>query len=186
MPLPTVGFHCSVRRILTKYGLVDYCDNIPHLTFENISAHFKRTIWTYHWKQDVISTSSRNSPFSNTLLKSATPPTYPYKSGHFLKHFIPNDLPRPALTTVLRFWMTPIRTRICSCTLPTSNLVSHLIFECSNTRTLIKCYKANLPLHLRLTLTPLTLNTFFSLIASSSDDLFTFNRVVGKFDYPQT
>ena len=127
-----------------------------------------------------------NSPFSYSLSKSTTLPTYPYKSGHFLQRFITDDLPRSAITSVLRFWMTPIRPRICSCQLSTCNLVTHLLFECSNTRTLLACYQANLPSRLRLTLTPLTLNNFFYLIACSSKQLATFNRVVGKFDYPQT
>ena len=155
-----VGFHCSVCHILTKYGLKEYCNNIPYLTFEEVSANFKRTIWTYHWKLDVTSTSSRNSPFSYSLSKSTTLPTYPYKSGHFLQRFITDDLPRSAITSVLRFWMTPIRPRVCSCKLPTCNLVNHLLFECSKTRSLIVYYRAKLPSRLRLTPTPLTLDIF--------------------------
>ena len=181
-----VGFHCSVRRVLTKYGLKDYWNHIPDVTFDKLSSHFKRTIWTYHWKQDVTSTISRDSPFSYTLSKSATPPTYPYKSCHFLNKLIGCDLPRNAITSVLRFWMTPIRPRVCCCKLPTCNLVNHLLFECSKTDSLMDCYRAKLPSRLRLTLTPLTLDIFFSLIACSSEQLATFNRVVGKFEYPQT
>ena len=156
-----VGFHCSVRRVLTKYGLMEYWDNISDVNFDMLSAYFKRTIWTYHWIQDVTSTSNRDSPFSYTLSKPITPPTYPYKTDHFHKNFSTNDLPRSAITSVLRFWMTPIRQRTCSSTLPTCNLVTHLLFECSNTRTLLACYQAKLPSHLRLTL-HLSLLTIFS------------------------
>ena len=181
-----VGFHCSVRRVLTKYGLMEYWDNISDVNFDMISVYFKRTICTYHWMQDVTSTRNRDSPFSYTLSKPITPPTYPYKSNHFLKNFSTNDIPRSAITSVLRFWMTPIRPRTCSCTLPTRNLVTHLLFECSKTCTLISCYQSKLPSRLLVTLTPITLGTFFSLIVCSGEQLFLFNRVVGKFEYPQT
>ena len=40
------------------------------------------------------------------------------------------DLSRSDLSSILRFWMTPPRQRVCSCTLPTSNIAKHLIFEC--------------------------------------------------------
>ena len=36
-----VGFHCSVLRVLTKYGLREYWDNISDVTTNNISAHLK-------------------------------------------------------------------------------------------------------------------------------------------------
>ena len=152
---------------------------------EKLKAVFKKPIWLYHWKKDVASARSRDSPFSKIFLTDVKVPTYPYKTHHFLNIFITHELPRSELTSVLRFWMTPSRKRICSCTRSTCNLAKHLIFTCPKYRNLVACYRSKILPGLRLLLLPNSFNLFLSRISSSAMDFICFNRVVGKFDYPQ-
>ena len=162
-----------------------YWDNIPDVSQNELKAIFKKPIWQYHWGKDVASASSRDSPFSSTLLISCLPPTYPYKSHQFIESFMAADLSRAELSSILRFWMTPSRQRICSCTLPTINIVKHLIFECPKTCSLVASYQSKLSPKLRTVLQPSSLPLFFSGVISSAVELRTFNRLVAEFNYPR-
>ena len=180
-----VGFHCTVLRILKKYRLESFWNNIPDAPYEKLKGMFKKQIWRYHWIQDVSNASLRDSPFCITFLKNIPLPTYPYKTDHFMKQLLTIDLPHSELSSILRFWMTPSRRRICPCGLTTENLAKHLLFVCHRTRDLITRYHSKLPPDLRMTLHPNTFSTFLSQMASSADSLTTFNRVLAMFDYPK-
>ena len=183
--LNPVGFHRTVLRILQKYGIEKYWNTFPDAPNVKLKATFKKTIWLYHWNKDLDTARSRDSPFSTIFLKDVKAPTYPYKTYHFLKIFNTQDLPRSELTSVLRFWMTPRRKRICSCTRSTCNLAKHLIFTCPNYFDMVASYRSKLLPGLRLLLQPNSFYLFLSRISSSVMDFTCFNRVVGKFDYPQ-
>ena len=180
-----VGFHRTVLRILKKYGIEKYWEYIPDAPSQKLKATIKKPIWLYHWNKDVATARSRDSPFSAIFLKNVQVPNYPYKTYHFLNIFNTLELPRNELTSILRFWTTPCRERICSCTRSTCNLAKHLIFTCPKYRELVACYRRKLLPGLRLLLLPNSFNLFLSRISSSTIDFFCFNRVVGKFDYPQ-
>ena len=180
-----VGFHCTVIRILKKYGLQFYWNNIPDVPDNKLKEIFKKPIWLHHWRIDVASASRRDSPFSNIFLKDIIAPIYPYKTMHLLKIFNTHEIPVPELASVLRFWMTPCRKRFCSCTMPTSNLAKHLIFACPKTRDLVAFYSRKLLPNLRTLFNPETFYLFLSRISCSYMDFISFNRVVGKFDYPR-
>ena len=126
-----VGFHSTAHHILKKYNLMKYWDHIPDVPHSELKGLLKKPIWQYHWEKDIASARSRDAPFSSTMLIDSNAPTYPYKSHHFINSFMANDLSRADLSSILRFWMTPSRQRICSCTLPTINIAKHLIFESS-------------------------------------------------------
>ena len=179
-----VGFHCTVFRILQKYGLEHYWDNIPDFSNERLKVILKKHIWIHHWNNDVASARLRDSPFSTIILKDAVPPTHPYKTHHFIGRFITLGLPRQELTSVLRFWMTPCRQRFCSCNFPTCNLAKHLTFDCPRTSDLMASYRRSLLPNLSSTLHPNSFSIFLSRIADSVEDFNSFNRVIGKFDYP--
>ena len=180
-----VGFHCTVIRILRKYGLQFYWNNIPDVPDDKLKEIFKKPIWLHHWRIDVASASRRDSPFSNIFLKDVIAPIYPYKTMHLLKIFNTHEIPVPELASVLRFWMTPSRKRFCSCTIPTSNLAKHLIFACPKTRDHVAFYSRKLLPNLRTLFNPETFYLFLSRISCSYMDFISFNRVVGKFDYPR-
>ena len=57
-----------------------------------------------------------------------------------MNRFIPTDVPTTERASLLRFWMTPSRPRICTCACTTSNLAKHLIFDCPKTRDLMAHY----------------------------------------------
>ena len=183
--LNPVGFHRTVLRILKKYGIEEYWNNIPDAPSEKLKATFKKPIWLYHWNKDLAAARSRDSPFSTIFLKDVKAPTYPYKTYHFLKIFNTQDLPRSELTSVLQFWMTPCRKRICSCTRSTCDLAKHLIFNCPHYFDMVASYRRKLLPGLRLLLQPNSFHLFLSRISSSAMDFTCFNRVVGKFDYPR-
>ena len=184
MVLP-VGFHCTALRSFKKYRLELFWNNIPDAPYEKLKVMFKKQIWLYHWIQDVSTARLRDSPFCMTFLKSVPIPIFPNKTNHFMKQLLTTDLPNSALSSILRFWMTPSRRRICPCGVTTENLAKHLLFSCHRTRALINCYQSKLSPDLRLTLHPNTFSIFLSQMASSADNLTTFNHVIGKFDYPK-
>ena len=70
----------------------------------------------------MASTKSRKSPFSTTFLKNDQSSTHPYKSCKFLDIFTTDDMPRDALASVLRFWTTLSRSRVCPCSQTTCNI----------------------------------------------------------------
>ena len=160
-------------------------DSIPDVSHSDLKAIFKKPIWQFHWEKDIASASSRDSPFSSTLLIGSHYPTYPYKSKNFINSFMAIDLSRAALSSILRFWMTPSRQRLCSCTLPTINIAKHLIFECPLTRTLVASYQSNLSPKLRTILQPCSLSLFFSGVICSGVELSAFNRLIAEFNYPR-
>ena len=180
-----VGFHSTVLHILKRYDLEKYWGQIPDVSHDELKVILKKPIWNYHWEKDIASARSRDSPFSSTLLKDSHPPTYPYKSHHFINSFMAPDLSRANLSSILRFWMTPSRQRNCSCSLPTSNIAKHLIFECSKTRSLVTTYLAELSPMLRQILQPDSLQLFFSRVSSSDVDMGLFNHLVAEFCYPR-
>ena len=180
-----VGFHCTVLRVLNKYGLEKYWNNIPDVSKEKLKVIFKKPIWLFHWRKDVATASCLDSPFSRAILKEDSEPAYPYKLSYFMKMFLIDDLPSPVLNTVLRFWITPCRQRICSCNRSTGNLARHLIFTCTKTLDLMASYRVKLLPNLRTTLQPKTFSLFLSQISSSALDFIRFNQLVGKFDYPR-
>ena len=180
-----VGFHRTLRRILNKYGIEKYFNKISDIPRVKLKAIFKKPIWLHHWNNDVALARCRDSPFSTAFLENVSEPTYPYKTNHFMKIFITNEIPRNELTTVLRFWMTPGRQRICPCTVSTCDLAKHLIFACPKSRDLVSSYRRTLRPDLRSLLQPSSFSYFLSRISSSTMDFTCFNRVVGKFDYPQ-
>ena len=183
-----VGFHCTALYILKKYGLEKYWNNIPNVSHNDLKAIFKKPIWDHHWKIDIASATSYDSPFSLALSKGKKGrilPKYPYKSYYFLDSFTDTDLSCSDLSSILRFWMTPPRQRVCSCTLPTSNIAKHLIFECQKTCSLVSSYRATLSSVLQTNLQPDSLELFFSGVACSADEMRAFNRLVGKFEYPR-
>ena len=179
-----VGFHRTVLRILKKYGIENYWKKFPDAPNEKLKPILKKPIWLYHWKMDVATASRRVSPFSTTFLNDVKVPNYPYKTYHFMKIFNTHKLRRSELTSVLRFWMTPYRLRICSCTRSTCNLAKHLIFNCPNSRDLVDHYRSQLLPDLQLLLQPNTFSLFLSRISSSAKDFYCFNSVVGMFEYP--
>ena len=179
-----VGFHCSVSRILRKYSIEQYWDNIPDVSHDELISLFKKPIWLFHWLNDAAACGRRDSPFSMAFIRSALPPTWPYKAGYFMNRFIPTDVPTTERASLLRFWMTPSRPRICTCACTTSNLAKHLIFDCPKTRDLMAHYILELSPELLASLDSSTFCVFLCRIAGSSDLLESFNRVVGKFQYP--
>ena len=180
-----VGFHSTVLHILKKYDFEKYWDHVPDVPHSELKAIFKKPIWQYHWDKDIASARSRDAPFSSTMHINSHPPTNPYKSYHFINSFMAIDLSRANLSSILRFWMTPSRLRICSCTLPTVNIAKHLIFECSKTRSLVASYQAKLSPMLRSILQPGSLPLFFSRVMNNDKDLGSFNRLVAEFFYPR-
>ena len=56
-----------------------------------------------------------------------------------------NKYDRPAITNILRFWMTPSRQRVCSCGERTCRISYHLLFNCSKTYHLVVQYASTLP-----------------------------------------
>ena len=181
----SVGFYSTVRHTLVKYNLVSYWNNIPDVNHEELKNLLKKPIWSFHWKHDVAMTVNKDTPFSNTILTHIIPlPTYPYKSTNFLDCFNTNKLPRSALSMVLRFWLTPSRTRLCSCAKQTNDLAKHLLFSCSKTRNLMVIYKASLPIALSTILCSTKLHLFLRQIASSKCLLEDFNLLISRFEYP--
>ena len=134
---------------------------------------------------DIASASRRDSPLSTIFSKDVIFPTYPYKTWHFMKIFYTLEIPGPELASVLRFWMTPCRKRICSCTTPDSNLAKHPFFACTKTRDQVAFYRRKLLPNLRTLFHSETFSLFLSRISCSYIDFISFNRVVGKFDYPR-
>ena len=179
-----VGFHCSVRRILSKYGVEQYWDNVPDVPHAELISLFKKPIWLYHWLKDVASCSLRDSPFSIAFIRRALTPTWPYKSSYFMNRVIPTNVPNSERAPLVRFWMTPSRTRLCTCNSKTSNLAKHLIFDCPLTRELMAHYILELSPELLTLLDSSTFSVFLNRIACSSELTECFNRVVGKFAYP--
>ena len=180
----SVGFYATVHRILIKYNLEHYWDNIPDVSHEKLKYTLKKTIWSLHWERDVTTALNKDSPFSSTFLPHVQNTTYPYKSTNFLDHFNVNRFPRAALSTLLRFWLTPNRTRLCSCMKQTNCLAKHLIFSCRNTRDQIAIYAATLPNALSLLFCPSKLPQFFKHVAKSKTQLENFNLVISRFEYP--
>ena len=162
-----------------------FWNSVPDVSQSELKAIFKKRIWQYHWEKDIASASSRDSPFSSTLIVGSHNSTYPHKSHYFINSFMAFDLSRAALSSILRFWMTPSRQRICSCTHPTINLVKHLLFDCPRTRTLFASYRSKLSPKLKLILKPSSLSAFFSRIKCSGVDLRAFNSLVAEFNYPR-
>ena len=184
-PVLPVGFHRTALYILKKYSLEKYWDNIPNVSHNDLMDIFKKPIWHHHWKKDIASALAYNSPFSSALSSGSLLPRYPYKSDFFMNCFTDIDLSRSDLSSILRFWMTPPRQRVCSCTLPTSNIAKHLIFKCPKTYSLVSSYRTTLSNLLQKNLHPDSLGLFFSGIACSVDEMRAFNRLVGMFDYPR-
>ena len=184
-PSMPVGFHCSVRRILSKYGLEQYWNNIPNVPHDELISIFKKPIWLHHWLHDVASCMRRDSPFSIALIRNALPPSYPYKSGHFMNRVISKNVPNTNRASLLRFWMTPSRPRTCTCESKTCNLAKHLIFECPQTRDSMALFLLELPPKLRLSISSSTFPMFLNRIAGSPDLLECFNIAISKFDVPR-
>ena len=97
---------------------------------------------------------------------------------------IPTNVPNSERAPLLRFWMTPSRTRLCTCNYKTINLAKHLIFDCPLTRELMAHYVLELSPELLTLLDSSTFSVFLNRIACSSELTECFNRVVGKFAYP--
>ena len=180
-----VGFHCSAHRILCKYGLELYLNNIPNVPHNELMSTFKKPIWLHHWLKDVASCSLRDSPFSIAFIKHAPHPTYPYKAGYFMNKVTPKDVPNTERASLLRFWMTPSRPRTCTCDSTTSNLAKHLTFECNQTRDSMALFLRELPPKLRASISSSTFPIFLKRIAGSPELLDSFNRVACKFDVPR-
>ena len=179
-----VGFYKSVYNTLIKYNIERYWNNIPDVTHEQLKPLLKKPIWAFHWKRDVTLASTKESPFSRTFVNHEYLPK-PYKSNLFLDHFSAVNLPHCALSAALRFWLTPNRSRECSCSLQTNCLAKHLLFECRNTRNLFIDYLASLPVNLRVLLCQKEIYEFFSEIAKSKDLFEKFNSMIGQFEYPR-
>ena len=179
-----VGFHCSVRRILSKYGMEQYWDSIPDIPHDELISVLKKPIWLYHWFKDVASCSHRDSPFSIAFIRRALPPIWPYKTSYFMKRVIPMDVSHTARASLLRFWLTPSRQRICTCGFTTNNLPKHLINDCPKTRDSMALYLQDLSSELQASFDPSNFSMFLNRIASSSELLVNFNRVISKFEYP--
>ena len=180
-----VGFHCTALRIFNKYKLGHFWNNIPDVPHDKLIAIFKKPIWLQHRLKDVASASCYDPPFSTAFLKIVCQPTFPYKTDYFMKYFVTPDLPRSELSSRLRFWMTPSRERNCSCGVTTINISKQLIFDCPGTRKLMTCYIKKLSTDLRATLQPNMFTQFITQIASSVENFNSFNKVIGKFVYPQ-
>ena len=135
-----------------------------------------------HWNNDVATALNKDTPFSSTFLPQAVLPTNPYKTTDFLANFNTNKFFRSALSMVLRFWLTPSRTRKCPCSNQTNCLVKHLLFSCSNTRDQIANYKDALPIELSTDLCPSKLTLFFRKIARSKSLLENFNLMISRFE----
>ena len=134
-----VGLYFTAYTTLTKIGLPHMWDNMPLNT--GLKSLLKKHIWLFYWKQDFEKAIHSNSLFSSVFLHSTQrSPFYPYKMHNFLISLNTTIFPRTALSTVLRFWLTPNRKRMCSCSNETSNLNSHLLFLCPKTRELMSTY----------------------------------------------
>ena len=119
-------------------------------------------------------------PHSERMIKS----THPYKSCKFLDIFTTDDMPRDAFASVLRFWTTPGRSRVCPCSQTTCNIGLHLVFECPRTRALATNYRKTLSPELCSKFQPATFETFLSFISESITSLKSFNLFLSTYDYP--
>ena len=162
-----------------------FWNNMPDVTQNELKSLLKKAIWTLHWKKDVIAALTKESPFSKTFLHKAHPPTYPYKTKHFLDHFTTKQLTRTSLSMVLRFWMTPNRTRVCSCNHNTNHIAKHLLFHCAKTHEQVGMFVASIPQEISLIFTPTKIPLFLEKIISSKDLFDQFNLLISKFDYPR-
>ena len=150
-----------------------------------LKSILKHPIWKFHWKRDAATHTNEKTPFEIVYLQCHSPPTVPFKVQYLINALDPNTLSRSALSSVLRFWTTPARLRMCSCGKETSDLVNHLLLECRLTRDLIFCYIPTLPCTLAKLLKPGILNQFFLEIAKSKVLLENFNEMIGQFDIPR-
>ena len=148
-----------------------------------IKSLLKKHIWQY-WEIDVAEAIKSKSLFSCVFFSNPSPPVFHYKIHIFLISMNKKVFPRPALSTVLRFWLTPNRKRKCQCDAETSNLVEHLLFSCPNTRSLMATYISTINPALASCLLPHSLHDFLCCISQNEKLLQNFNMIVGMFDYP--
>ena len=179
------GFHQTVFRTLDKYKIGQYWNNVPDGTRDELKLLLKKTIWLFHWKQDMANALTKNTPFSMILPKPKAFLTFPYKSNKFHNQFSADKLCSSRLASVMRFWLTPSRSRVCSCEQETNCLMKHLIFECPKTRLHMSEYKRNIPNTLKASLSPTKLPQFFKKLTLSEDLRDNFNRLAANFDYPR-
>ena len=177
-----VGFYSTAYTTLDKIGLAHLWDNMP--IGSEINIMLKKHIWQYYWKRDVANAIQSKSLFSSVFLCNRSLPVYPYKIHKFLIRLNTKVFPRIALAAVLRFWLTPNRRRICSCSAEISNLANHLLFSCPKTRMIMATYLSTLHPGLKACLLPHTLIQFLSCISRDEKLLEDFNLIIGMFDYP--
>ena len=182
---PPVGFYPTVERILSKYNIRRFWNNIADTDHDQPKAILKEPIWLKHWKQDIEQALCYKSPFIAAFLRKVHPPKYPYKAHDLVKSLNPVTFPRVALSNVLRFWTSPVRQRRCSCGLETSNSVLHLLFECPMTRKLMSSYLTTLPRDVAVLLKPNRLDEFFGKLVVSPELLEHFNLQIGFFELPR-
>ena len=145
----------------------------------------KKSIWLHHWKADISSALTSNSLFAPVFLTNKSPPTHPYKGHAFLTSLHTQKFSRTAIARILRFWLTPARVRVCTCSTKTHNLARHLLFFCSNTQEDVNAYAANLETLLLSCFTQSRLLEFLRIVACSEKLLINFNLLVGTFRYPR-
>ena len=179
------GFYQTVYRTLSKYKIQHYWNNVPDGSRDELKLLLKEKIWQFHWERDMAAALKKDTPFSMILLNSKTFSKFPYKTSNFLNHFSVDKLCCSSLASVMRFWLTPSRSRFCSCEQETISLMKHLLFECPKTRAYISQYYFTLPYALQRTLSPTKLSQFFNEITYSKDLLEEFNLLTTKFDYPR-
>ena len=177
-----VGFYSTAYACLNKLGLAHMWNDLPKGT--ELKNLLKQHIWKYYWIKDAAKASLSNALFPSVFLRDTTPPIHPYKMHKFLLNLNSNVFPRAAFATVLRFWLTPNRKRICPCNEVTHNLAHHLLFVCPKTRNSMANYISTLNHELALYFQPCSLLAFLRHISQFDNYLLSFNLVVGTFDYP--
>ena len=179
-----VGFYFTVRRTLIKYGLEHPWGNITACPIK-FKDYLKSRIWRYHWNVDVSDALDSNSLFASVFLLNHKPPTHPYKSHTFLNSLNSKTFLRNDLGTVLRFWLTPARFRMCTCGSETYDLAQHLLFSCAQTRKELFTYTSKLDTPLLPQFRPNTLLKFLRVVAHSHIMLEDFNQMIAKLTYPR-
>ena len=184
MALP-VGFYFTVKYTLEKYSLGYLWNNLSEEMNSKLKGFLKKNIWLYHWNRDMSASLLCKSIYASVFLQNESSPTYPYKLQTFLNSICSENFERHALSTILRFWLTPNRLRTCPCSVDTQNLVDHLLFECLKTRELIARYTKTLDPQIAKLFTSYNLTNFLGKVACSNNMLMDFNRTVGEFEYPR-
>ena len=173
-----------MKYTLAKYKLSRLWNDIPRYDHLKLKSFLKQPTWDFHWKSDATIARDTRTPFVMAYFNNLCLSKKPFKAQYLISTLDTKILPRNSLSNVLRFWITPPRSRTCTCKIETPNLVHHLIFECRLTRDPMSRYITTLCQQLACLMKPDNMTNFFHTIAKSAGSLEEFNLIIGQFDIP--